>query len=74
MEQKQIELLIRLDERVESFGEDISDIKKRLKLIEESVAEERNKRLGMYTIVGVIGAAVSWLISNLYAFKSWMIP
>ncbi len=74
MEQKQIELLIRLDERVESMSKDMEDVKKRLTNIETTVAEDKNKRVGMYTVLIVIGGFVSWVVQNIYAFKTWITP
>lgn len=72
--ERQTELLVRLDERVESMTTDMTDIKSRLKAIEISVAEDKNKKMGMYAILVSIGAFVSWLIGNLYVIKNWIIP
>jgi len=74
MEQKQIELLIRLDTRVDSMVNDITDVKARLKNIETVVAEDKSKRVGMYTVLVTIGATVSWFVGNLYAVKNWLVP
>jgi hypothetical protein len=72
--ERHTELLVRLDERVDAMVTDITDVKVRLKNIETVVAEDKNKRVGMYTILVSVGAVVSWFVGNLYAVKNWLIP
>lgn len=74
MDAQTTELLIRLDERVKTLTTDINAVKERLEKIEVFVAEDKNKRVGMYTLIVSIGAIVSWILTNLYAFKNWIIP